>query len=172
MEIVVLKYKPGSQETKRLLDDCLPGSRTLTGIHLALVVNIESSSRRQRDELIGKAGGIHLEDSLPRLDIFARRIPVFPPLPGILWQRHFCGNRCRSVSCDHPKGRRLSVPVAQLLQEFEPMIKVRRIPWHWEAQNFAFVRSILCRELIGPRAFLGPRGRKKAGVDAELYPFL
>jgi hypothetical protein len=42
MEIVVLKYKPASQETHCLVYDCLPGAYTLTRMDFALVINIKT----------------------------------------------------------------------------------------------------------------------------------
>lgn|ERR1035437_4793842 len=58
MKIAVLKYKPSSEETHCVVDDCLPGARTLATIDLALVINIKSVPHRQRDGLIRKVGGI------------------------------------------------------------------------------------------------------------------
>ena len=159
--IVILQHKPAPQEAHRLIDDGLPGNRPLLAVDLALVVNIERTSHRQRDELIRKGRAIHLEHSLPCLDKFVRCIGVTSPRLRISRLGHLCSNRCRSVRGDHLKGRILSVPVAQQLQECEPTIQLDRIPRHGKAENFVFVRSILDRELFRLRALQSPCGRKE-----------
>jgi hypothetical protein len=88
------------------------------------------------------------------------------------WQRELRGDRCRSCGSDRPERGGFSVLRAQLFQKVEPMPEVHPIPRERKLFERAFTRPILNWKGCGLCAFHGPRRRKEAREDEELYPFL
>ena len=135
---------------------------------------------RERNILIGKVSLVLREYLLPGIEIFLRRVTELglPDISSVIGFCHFVRYGSRSGSGNHPERWVVFVPLANQLQEAEPIIEIGLIVRQGQRQLLFGMRVLVPVrniKIVGLHPADGgirhPFRRPKPWEDEKLYPF-